>query len=70
MCGEAAGDPSVIPLLVGLGVEELSVTPGSIAAVRERLACLDRDACEDLARRSLSARSLTEVRALLGDGDT
>ena len=69
VCGEAAGDPSVIPLLVGLGVEELSVTPGAIAAVRERLAGLDRHACEDLARRALGAGSLTEVRAIVGLGD-
>jgi multiphosphoryl transfer protein len=70
VCGEAAGDPSVIPLLVGLGVDELSVTPGAIASVRERLAGLDPHACEALARQALRAGSLTEVRALLGEGDT
>ena len=68
VCGEAAGDPSVIPLLVGLGVEELSVTPGSIASVRSTLAGLDPSACETLARRALGAGSLTEVRALLEQG--
>jgi multiphosphoryl transfer protein len=65
VCGEAAGDPSVLPLLVGLGVEELSVTPGAIASVRNTLAGLDRSACETLARRALRAGSLTEVRALI-----
>jgi phosphoenolpyruvate-protein kinase (PTS system EI component) len=70
VCGEAAGDPSVIPLLVGLGVDELSVTPGAIASVRERLAGLDPHACEALARQALRAGSLTEVRALMGEGDT
>ena len=69
VCGEAAADPSVIPLLVGLGVEELSVTPGAIAAVRERLAGLDPRACGILAQRALGAGSLTEVRALVGLGD-
>jgi len=70
VCGEAAGDASVIPLLVGLGVEELSVTPGAIAAVREVLAGLDPRACEMLAARALEATSLTDVRALLaGEGD-
>ena len=69
VCGEAAGDPSVVPLLVGLGVEELSVTPGAIASVRSTLAGLDRSACETLARQALRAGSLTEVRALL-DRDT
>jgi phosphocarrier protein FPr len=69
VCGEAAGDPSAIPLLVGLGVEELSVTPGAIAAVRERLAGLDPQACEVLAQRAVGAGSLTEVRALVGLGN-
>jgi len=67
VCGEAAGDSSVIPLLVGLGVEELSVAPGAIASVRSTLAGLDLSACEVLARRALRAGSLTEVRALLGE---
>ena len=35
VCGEAAADPEMIPLLVGLGVDELSVAPNSVAAVRE-----------------------------------
>ena len=41
VCGEAAADPSVIPLLVGLGVDELSVAPASIQAVRGRAGALD-----------------------------
>jgi phosphoenolpyruvate-protein phosphotransferase len=65
VCGEAAGDPSVIPLLVGLGVEELSVTPGAIESVRATLAGLDPAACEALASRALRVGSLTEVRAVL-----
>jgi phosphoenolpyruvate-protein phosphotransferase len=68
VCGEAAGDPAVIPLLVGLGVEELSITPGAIASVRSTLAGLDPSACETLARRALRAGSLTEVRSLLEQG--
>jgi multiphosphoryl transfer protein len=68
VCGEAAGDPLVIPLLIGLGVDELSVTPGSIAAVRDTLAGLDPGACETLATRALEVRSLTEVRKLLAGG--
>jgi multiphosphoryl transfer protein len=70
VCGEAAGDASVIPLLVGLGIEELSVTPGAIGHVREVLAGLSPSECKALAARALDARSLTEVRALLaGQGD-
>jgi phosphoenolpyruvate-protein kinase (PTS system EI component) len=65
VCGEAAGDPSVIPILVGLGIEELSVTPGTIARVRDVLAGLDRTECETLAARALEAKSLSDVQSLL-----
>jgi len=65
VCGEAAGDPSVIPFLVGLGVEELSVTPGSIARVRDVLAAHDPRACEALATRALEVHTLADVQALL-----
>ena len=41
VCGEAAADPAVIPLLVGLGVTDLSVGPGSVVAVRSIVAGLD-----------------------------
>jgi multiphosphoryl transfer protein len=65
VCGEAAGDPSVIPWLIGLGVEELSVTPGSIARVRDVLAGSDLRACEALATRALEVHTLADVQALL-----
>ena len=65
VCGEAAADPSVVPLLVGLGVEELSVTPGAVAAVRAQVRRLDPAACTELAQRALRARTLGDVRSLL-----
>ena len=65
VCGEAAGDPIVIPFLIGLGVEELSVTPGSIARVRDVLAGSDPRACEALAARALEVHTLADVQALL-----
>ena len=68
VCGEAAADPEVIPLLVGLGVEELSVAPGSIAAVRERVGGLEMAACRSLARAALTAASVSEVIALVRRG--
>ena len=67
VCGEAAGDASVIPFLIGLGVEELSVTPGAIARVRAVVAGLDVTECQALAERALKARSLIEVQSLLGE---
>jgi phosphocarrier protein FPr len=64
VCGEAAADPAVIPFLVGLGVEELSVAPGSVAVVRRIVASLDPATCRGMAARALEARTLAEVRAI------
>jgi phosphocarrier protein FPr len=66
VCGEAAGDPLLAPLLVGLGVTELSVAPGAIAPLRRTLAGLGIDRCRELARSALQARSAAEVRRIAG----
>jgi phosphocarrier protein FPr len=65
VCGEAAGDPEMIPLLLGLGVDELSVAPGSVAAVRAQVAGLDLAACRELAASAVLATTVDRVRALL-----
>ena len=64
VCGEAAADPAVVPFLVGLGVSELSVGPGSVAAVRALVADLDLAWCRGLAARALAAGSLADVSKL------
>ncbi|MCI0347049.1 MAG: hypothetical protein L0221_16675, partial [Chloroflexi bacterium] len=64
VCGEAAADPLLGPLLIGLGVDELSVAPESIAAVRARAAELDGGRCRELASRALAASTADEVRAI------
>jgi phosphoenolpyruvate-protein kinase (PTS system EI component) len=69
VCGEAAADPEVIPLLVGLGVEELSVAPGSIGAVRGQVGGLEMAACRGLASAALAAVSVSEVIALVRPAD-
>ena len=70
VCGEAAADPAVIPFLVGLGVAELSVGPGSVAAVRSIVAGLDLAACRALAGRAVVATTLADVRELATPGTT
>ena len=64
VCGEAAADPLAAALLVGLGVDELSVAPASIARIRSILAGLDLDACREAAGRALTAGSVSEVRRI------
>ncbi len=65
VCGEAASDPGFIPLLIGLGIRELSVAPVAIASVRSRIAELDHDRCRRLAARALQEPSAAQVYALL-----
>jgi phosphotransferase system enzyme I (PtsI) len=65
VCGEMAGDLSFVPLLVGLGVDELSVSVPRIQAVKRRIAGLDRDACAALAERCLECATPDEVDELL-----
>jgi phosphoenolpyruvate-protein phosphotransferase len=66
VCGEAAADALLAPLLVGLGVTELSVAPGAIAPLRQALAGLGIDRCRALAHAALEARSAAEVRRIAG----
>ena len=64
VCGEAAADPALVPILIGLGVDELSVAPGSIGLVRARASELDAERCRELATRALAASTADEVRAI------
>jgi phosphoenolpyruvate-protein phosphotransferase len=64
VCGEAAADPELIPLLVGLGVDELSVVPALVGATRLQVVGLETATCRTLAEASLLATSVEEVRAL------
>lgn len=64
VCGEAAADPLLVPILIGLGVDELSVAPGSIATLRARAATLDGERCRELASRAIAASTADEVRAI------
>jgi phosphocarrier protein FPr/phosphocarrier protein len=63
VCGGVASDPAAIPLLVGLGVDELSVSPPSIPAVKAQVRGLSRAGCAALAARALAMDSAAEVRA-------
>lgn len=67
VCGEAAADPSMVPILVGLGVEELSVAPSSIQAIRALVSGLDLEPCRHLAARALAASTAAEVRAIAAE---
>lgn len=54
VCGEMAGDPTAIPILLGLGVRELSMTGGSIGRAKEVIAALRISEAEEMVRRRLA----------------
>jgi len=54
VCGEAAADPSLVPILAGLGITSLSMPARAIPACREALAALTLAQCQSLARAALA----------------
>jgi phosphotransferase system enzyme I (PtsI) len=65
VCGEIAGDPLYVPLLVGMGVDELSVGAANLSRVKEVIRRLTfKEACE-LASAAMHATRAREVLAML-----
>ena len=64
VCGELGSDPSAVPILVGLGVDELSVSVPLIPAVKAQVRNLSHGAAKALAARALDCATAQEVRAL------
>jgi phosphoenolpyruvate-protein kinase (PTS system EI component) len=64
VCGEAASDPIGMPLLVGLGVDELSVGASRVGTVRAWVRELNRGEVAELATRALWCTSPDEVHDL------
>ena len=61
MCGEAAGDPTFIPLLVGLGLDEFSMNSNNILRARKTINNLDKETCVKLSEEILQMASAEEV---------
>ena len=65
VCGEMAGDPLYVPLLLGMGVDELSVGAASLPRVKEVTRRLTYKEAQDLAAASLHATNGRDVLAML-----
>ncbi|ELQ16947.1 mulitfunctional PTS system fructose-like transporter subunit IIA/phosphocarrier protein HPr/phosphoenolpyruvate-protein phosphotransferase [Pseudomonas fluorescens BRIP34879] len=65
VCGELAADPLAVPVLVGLGVDELSVSARSIPEVKARVREFSLSEAQSLAQKALAVGSPAEVRALV-----
>ena len=65
MCGEAAADPLLEPLLISFGLEEVSMSAPSILRARKTISQWSKQECDELAERALSLSTSAEVKALL-----
>lgn len=65
VCGELGGDPLATPLLIGLGVDELSCAPPALPHVRAAIRATDGAAARALAAQALAAPDAHSVRILL-----
>ena len=65
VCGELAGQVEAVPLLIGLGVRELSVAVPAVARIKEAVRAADSGACVRLARRALRLADGAAVRGLI-----
>lgn len=64
ICGSLASDPAAAPILVGLGVQELSVSVPALPVLKARVRDLSYEQCQNLAREALSMDSAEGVRSL------
>lgn len=63
VCGEMAGDPVLTPLLLGLGVTELSAAPGAVPQIKYLIRRLKMKEARELADFALNCESASEILA-------
>jgi phosphoenolpyruvate-protein phosphotransferase len=67
VCGGIASDPQAVPLLIGLGVDELSVSVPTIPSIKAQIRQLSLADCQQLAQEALKKDTAADVRALWPD---
>ncbi|MGX5377757.1 phosphoenolpyruvate--protein phosphotransferase [Ligilactobacillus sp. LYQ135] len=65
MCGEMAGDPTAVPVLLGLGLDEYSMSATSILKTRSFIKNLSTDKMKELADKALDCETEAEVQKLV-----
>lgn len=70
VCGEMAADPVLLPLLVGLGLREFSMTPNAIPVARQVVHGMRVSDTARLASRALKAATVTEVEKVVAESMT
>lgn len=66
ICGEVAGEPSLIPFLLGCGLRKFSLDARLLHRVRECIAAVDLTAARELRTKMLAAGRISEIRTLIG----
>ncbi|HKU12782.1 MAG TPA: phosphoenolpyruvate--protein phosphotransferase [Steroidobacteraceae bacterium] len=67
VCGGLASEPAAVPVLLGLGVHELSVVPTLIPQLKSLIRTLTLDSCRSLAQRALALDTAEAVRELVNE---
>lgn len=65
MCGEMAGEPTAVPLLFGLGLDEFSMSPSSILPARSQIKDLDKQEMEQVVAKALVQNTSDAVQELV-----
>ncbi|HJE50676.1 MAG TPA: phosphoenolpyruvate--protein phosphotransferase, partial [Tessaracoccus flavescens] len=65
ICGGVASDPQAVPILVGLGVDELSCSIPAIPSVKAAVRAYSLDTCKELAAKAVICSTPAEVRELV-----
>ncbi len=65
MCGEMAGDPLSVAILIGMGLRELSMHPGSIPRVKATIRSLDLEECRKIFSRAMQMTTGPEIEIFL-----
>ena len=67
MCGEMASDPIHIPILIGMGIEEFSMTPQSIPVVKRMIKTLNKEDTKSFVKDVLRQTTAADVAGLVDD---
>lgn len=67
MCGEAASDRRLIPLLLAFGLDEFSVSPSAILATRKMISQIDKDKASEIATKIMNFTTEKEVISYLSE---
>lgn len=64
VCGGMASDPQAVPILIGLGIKELSVSIPTIPSIKAQIRGMSLTACQALAQQAIAAETAAQVRDL------